>query len=565
MLSRVRWLLLGSLIVAPAPAVAFQIETPITSSCHEDITREAAAAVGFPNFDQAPTATDDQRRAMNDLVFTLPHRDPWTLALLIGVRSNDLEDNAPTEIGSLIHVHDDPTKQDVHCIRREIDDGPEGDVGALTACRAFIMGELETGGLLAEDVDFTATEPVRSYFRFRGVYTIDLPRFAYRLGRASHAIEDSFAHAMRDPDTGNVRSVLNYIDAFGKGGAYDPDRDGYPHLGSVDDCRRKDAVQVARVDHARAAVAAVYAAILDKRPGRRARVEAAIVAATILIPGCTPENKYCNAPELDEPTDIRTFGCDASGGGSSLPALSLVLVALGFIVLRRRHAGALVLALALIPGARAAMAQPAPAPAPAPATTPPVDQTAPTDHTNIPPAEVVTPEPPKDKAPAKDLLAATQDRSSFKRWHFDARFGAAWDNPAAGLAAGVAVDYKVWSFGFLAEWNPWLSFDKVGSVRPGVANAYFTVAYRWYHSSKIALATRIEFGSSTMLFELLGVNKFTTGIFLGGSLTTVRFPVSKRMSLTFDPIHFVLPSPRPFGVPFFYKQYRVTAGIEVAF
>jgi hypothetical protein len=49
----------------------------------------------------------------------------------------------------------------------------------------------------------------------------------------------------------------------------------------------------------------------------------------------------------------------------------------------------------------------------------------------------------------------------------------------------------------------------------------------------------------------------------------------------FDPIHFALPAPRPFGIrplmghgtglhgrrghpPFYYKQYRVTFGVEIA-
>ncbi len=563
---RFRWLVLGTLLAA-APAQAFEIETPLSESCHEDITRNAALDAGFPAFSQAPDPTDEQRRAMNDLVFDLPRRDPWTLALLIGVRSNDLGDRAPTDIDSLILIHDDTTKQDAHCIRRESDDGTAGDVSALAACRAFILRELETGGLLGEQLDLVSTEGVRSFFKFRGAYEIQLPRFAYRLGRASHAMEDSFAHSMRDTESGHVRTVLNYIDAFGKGASYDPDRDGYQHLSTLDDCLRPEANQVARVRHAREAVAAMYAAIADPAPGRRARVEAAVDAALILIPNCTPENNYCDAPELEEPTGFRTFGCDASGASG----IALILVLLGSVIaLRRRRTrgvATVVLMLALVPGTLRAQ----PAPAPAPDATQPAETGQPVNpapmpdpEDNVPAPEVPVQAPPTTEAPAKDLPAETQDQSDFARWHFDMRAGGAWDDPAIAGSFGIGVDYKKWTFGLLAEWNPWMSLDKLGSTRLGVANAYLTFAYRWYHSSKISLSTRIEVGSSTMLFELLGVDKYTTGIYVGGALTSVRFPINSSMSLTFDPIHFAVPAPRPFGLPFFYKQYRVAFGLEIA-
>jgi hypothetical protein len=199
-----------ALVGMSADADAFEIETPITDGCHEELTHESALAAGFPAFAMAPQATEEQSRAMNDLVFELPRSDPWALALFIGVRSNDLGNNAPTDLQALVHVHDDPAEQDAHCIRRPEDDGPEGDVGALAACRTFILGELEAGGLLEEMVDTSATEKVSSFFLYRGTYDVMLPRFAYRLGRAVHAVQDAYTHTMRDPATGDVRHVLNY-------------------------------------------------------------------------------------------------------------------------------------------------------------------------------------------------------------------------------------------------------------------------------------------------------------------------------------------------------------------
>jgi len=547
-----RHLALLTLVSIPSAAHAFEISSPITKPCHEEITEDAARSAVFPDFAAAPAPTEDQRRAMADLVFNLPEDNVWMLALLIGVRSNDVEDRQPTDLSSLIHIHDDPEKQDEHCIRRQQDDGSAGDVGALAACRDFIIGELETGGLLAEQLDLAATEQVSSFFKFRGKYTIALPTFAYRLGRALHAVEDSYAHSMRDPESGNVRHVLNYIDAFGSSD-YDEAIDGYQHLSSLDDCRRTDDVQVARVAHARDNVAAILAAIADPAPDRRARVEAAVDAALVLTLNCTPDNNYCEAPELAEPKGARTFGCQVAGASSLA-----VVAALAFLLATRRRskarvAGSLSL-LALILAPTLVRAQPEPAE--------PAQPAQPAETPMVPDPEHQ--KPPEDTTPAKDAPAVVQDRSSFARWHFDARLGGAWDDAAAGAALGISVDYKKWSFGVFGEWNPFFSFDEVGSVRAGVANGFLATSYRWYHSDKISLSTRLELGTSVMLFDLLGIDKYTTGIYFGGSLTSVRFPISKGAAFTFDPIHFAAPTPRPFGIPFYYKQYRVTVGLEIA-
>ncbi|MDQ3367920.1 MAG: hypothetical protein M3680_21050, partial [Myxococcota bacterium] len=307
-------------------AYAFEIETPVSNGCHEELALAAATMARFPDTAAAPAPTEDQRRAMNDLVFLLPREEPWSLALLIGVRSNDLRDNAPTNLDGLFHVHDDPADQPAHCMRRQEDNGPEGDISALAACRDFIVGELEAGGMLAETVDLTSTEPVSSFFRFRGVYELALPRFAYRLGRAAHALQDGYTHSMRDAETGKVRHVLNWVDAFGDN-EYSEADDGYQHLSGLDDCRRTDPHQQLRIDRARQATADLFAAVADQRPGRRERVLAVVDAALARIDGCDSTNRYCDAPELEEDKGIRTFGCAVAGGaGGTATALLIALL-----------------------------------------------------------------------------------------------------------------------------------------------------------------------------------------------------------------------------------------------
>ncbi len=539
-------------------ARAFEIETPVSEGCHEELTLTAARDAGFPAFAMAPAPTDEQRRAMNDLVFGLPNDDPWSLALFIGVRSNDLKDNAPTNLDGLFHVHDDPETQDEHCIRQPEDDGSAGDVTAIAACRAYIIAELEAGGLLADTVDLMGTEPVRSYFRFRGRFTIALPTFAYHLGRAAHALQDSHTHSMRDATTGHIRHMLNYIDAFGQN-EYSEEDDGYPHLSALDTCRNNNAHQATRIRFATEATTRMFAAIADPAPGRRARVEAVIDSALVLDPGCDAANRYCDAPELDETTDIRSFGCAAAGASGTF-----LVVGIGLLVLRRSRrrgrgigAGLAFVALGLWSPDVAAQT-PTPTP-PAPA------EPAPLESSPTPPPPVLPTEAAAEQTGPASTALATADASNIwhtDHWHFDLRVGASFDDPGAGLMVGIARTQSKWTVGFLAEWNPWFSFDRI-SVRPGVFNAYGTLAYRWFQGNRLTIATRIEAGSSTMLFELLGLDKYTTGIYLGGALATIRFPVTPRVALTFDPVHFAFPAPRPFGLPFFYKQYRVTIGVEL--
>lgn len=526
---------LAALVVVSftADAHAFEIFTPVSEGCHEEVTLAAAVRTGFPALAQAPAATEDQRRAMNDLVFDLPDRDPWSLALYIGVRSNDLRDNAPTDLSALFHVHDDPADQPAHCLRRPEDDGAQGDVGALAACRAFIVGELEAGGLLEDTLDLTSVEPVRSFFKFRGVYEIALPRFAYRLGRAAHTVQDAYTHTMRDADTGAVRHVLNWVDAF-RGAAYAEAQDGYLHLSALDDCRRTDTHQRSRIDRSIDATTRLFAAVADPAPGRRARVIAAVDAALVLMPGCDATNRYCDAPELAESKDIRSFGCVTTprDGALVVAALALLLVVGGR---PRRRPGMAAMVLALATWSVEAHAQ------------------------QPPPPRAVVPTGPESAALA---VKDASDRWHTDHWHFDARAGGSIDDAGIAGMIGIGRTQGRWTAGFLAEWNPWFSYDQI-AVRPGVFNAYLTLSYRWFQGNRLSIATRIEAGTSTMLFELLGLDRFTTGLYVGGALATIRIPISPCVAVTFDPIHVALPTPRPFGLPFYYKQYRVTFGLEV--
>ena len=505
--------------VVPGDAFAFQIETPITYGCHEKVTVEARRTAGFPDAAQAPEPTEDQRRASMDLTFTLPADDGdlWSMTLLVGLRSNDIKDYQLIDPGGLVNIHDDPEDQPAHCIRRITDDGEAGDASALAACRMFILGELAAGGLFEDSIDLAAVETVPMYLAFRHRVTVDLPRFAYRLGRAVHALEDGYAHTLRNPTTGEVRHVTNWID-FSTNDDYDPARDGYKHLSTVDDCLRNTSVERYHLTYARGAVTDLLLALAD--PGgdgaaRRARVGSVLDAAFAIEPGCTYENRYCGAPELDE----ETAGCTATRG-AGLP----VVLVLGSIRRRRRAKTSvrtggiapLVLAAALVLSARSAHAGPY-------------------------------------YAPEKPLV-----------WHGDFRFGMALDHAALSFMGGAGLDRYNWTVGLGIEWNPWFSLD-TSRARKGSLNVYATLARRWFDDERFTLYSRAELGTSTMLFDVVGVDQYDTGLYFGGALLGVAIKKRRGLRVTFDPSHYAVPTPRLAGLPFYYRQYRVSLGLEFRF
>lgn len=519
-----------SSVALTGDAFAFQIESPITHGCHEKITVDARRAADFPDTDAAPAPTEDQRRLAEDLTFLLPadDGDVWSMTLLLGVRSNDIKDFPVLDPASLVEIHDDPDDQPAHCIRRLEDNGASGDASALAACRDFIFGELEAGRLFGDPIDTTSTEVVPLYLSIRLQAEVALPRFAYRLGRAIHALEDGYAHTLRNPITGEVRHVTNWID-FSTNEEYDVARDGVAHLATIDDCLRNTEVERYHVNFARDAVTDLLNALRDPSGAgdeRRARVSAVLDRAFAIEPGCTHANRYCAAPELDE---VST-GCTTSPGAG----IGVVCV-IGWVLLaRRRRAVGLPTAAALVLVARAAAA-------------------------DAPFVEAERTSPPPPPSP----VAAARHESGLV-WHGDFRFGAALDHAALAFTGGVGVDHNLWTLGLVAEWNPWFSLER-SRAREGALNIYFTLARRWYDDERFTLYSRAEVGTSTVLFDLVGVDEYQTGLYLGGALLGVAIKKHHGLRMTLDPSHFSMPIPKLTGLPFYWRQYRIAIGLEFRF
>jgi Synergist-CTERM protein sorting domain-containing protein len=112
------------------------------------------------------------------------------------------------------------------------------------------------------------------------------------------------------------------------------------------------------------------------------------------------------------------------------------------------------------------------------------------------------------------LIAPVTARADL-RWHFDARGGASLDETAASASVGIGADYVHWTGGVQLEWNPWFSID-AGRAVAGSLNVYATLARRWYVRPELSIYSRAELGSSTLLFELVGIDQYTTGHYYGG-------------------------------------------------
>ena len=77
----------------PATGRAFSFESAFSHGCHEQITGAALRRVGWPRGERPPRlSVEDGLRLARDLPFDLPAsaQDPWSLALLLGARDNDL-------------------------------------------------------------------------------------------------------------------------------------------------------------------------------------------------------------------------------------------------------------------------------------------------------------------------------------------------------------------------------------------------------------------------------------------------------------------------------------------
>ena len=550
-----RYAVLALLISSTAHAWSIGSQLDYTG-CHERITTTAFRATRSM-FDTAPVIvpTSDESALIDDVQFVPPNdfkQDLGAMALLLGVRDNDLKGNNPLDSLQLVEVHGNPATQEEHCIRNADDDGTPGDTAALDRCRAFIhtrISEALAGLDATGTVDGTNRMELAVYINFAGRVHPMLPVTYVKLGQAVHALEDGFTHTYRTADGLTVTTVMNWIDYVSTTGGT-PERDGPPHLANLDHCESTDPLVVRNFANATMAATALMEITLD--PNRTADDKLAAVDALTMQylsyqPGCTFANNYCDAPEPAVPPASGLAGCNAGGDAGILIALA----ALGLILRRRRAAIGLVLASSL------ASAQPAPT---EPAVPAPADQ----------PAQAAAVqqghEPGRDeKTPTvADVQKIREDKQLGSPFGFDYMLGGSFVHGAVSTQLGFRyrIDER-WLVGLDAEWNPWIQTSP-WQLRTGAASVYATVIHRYpMKLDRVNLRTTLSVGASTLLFHIYGAPQYDIGPFVAFSPIGIDYDLGHSVRIVFDPLGIAVPVPHLGLIPLYYEQFRTMIGIQI--
>jgi uncharacterized protein (TIGR03382 family) len=537
--------------------------------CHEPITAAALRAVRA-KFDTAPVLmpSRDEAAMIADVLFLPPNdfvHDLAGMTLLVGVRDNDLKGINPLSSLSLIQVHGSPTTQQEHCIRSSADDGDAGNLAALAACRAYIV-DTATGALDGLDsngrVDPTIREPFTLYVGMRKSITPSLPLFYLRISAAMHALEDGFPHTYRTTDGMRVTVVLNWIDLIN--GTYDEARDGPSHHAEMDRCWDDDPTIQRDYDVSIQAATELLSAALDPSLGREDKLEQfeKITEKYLTFePGCSLDNAWCDSDEASVTNSVT--GCNASGDGALV--LWIALASLGVVIGRRRRNPAIGTALVFVaamttptraedtggspvPASEAASAQPA-VPIPAPDANP--------KDSNEPGRE-------QESMTVGEAASVREDKRLGNRWGITGSVGGAVHRSA--FVTSLGVRYRItekWIVGLDGAWNPWVTTSPM-NVRGGVVTMAAVVTRRFpMRFDRVNLRSTLYLGSSTLLFDVYGAPKYSTGPYGAISPLGIDYDLGHSVRIIWDPMEIALPIPLVGQLPLYYEQFRFMVGLQI--
>lgn len=491
----------------PVAAHAFSVGTIATKACHERITLDALDAAGIKA--QLGSVTDDDRALVEGLLFPVEGKwDRRTIALLIGARDNDFHGASPSNFKDLAEVHLSPVLQNEHCLRAPGEDGAKGDVAAIAKCREFIVAQLK----LAAEAEPDATELVRVALA-QGPTVVELPSAEIHLGRALHAVQDSFAHQLRGRENlGTVRSVFNYLDP-NVSDAYILSRDGHGHLSEYDACEGELAAP--RVAAATRASAALIAALYLPASSPIARLSDATASLDLVLhyePACTNGAAWCaDADALLNPTiPLPPQGC-SSTGGEPLWAVALAFFLLMWrrgvsLVERRMKAVAALLIVAL-------------------------------------PTSAFAEQEPLRLRPTMSVGASAE------------RGGA-----LVSLGARLPLRGRFELYTDL-ELNPW--WDLLGGkLSWGVMNVVLGATVRWATLGPVELRSGLGAGASLLLHNTVGARAGSIGPFAQLSVISALLPGPGTTRLELRP-DVVLSVPSLRGIPLVYHQYRLILSLRL--
>ena len=517
-----------------ANAKAFEIESVASDACHEEITLAALDRSAWPDGQSPPPLSPKTRILARDLAFKVPSAkaDAWRMALVIGARFNDLHGSGPLDLPRLTIVHGQVDHQDEHCLRAPTQDGEEdADRAAIESCTRFIQAQLELALGEHDELDLSEDEEVVVDLAFQGPESVDVQRFAFRLGRALHALQDSFTHTFRSADGRSIRHVLNFSEWAGDRG-YDAMRDGFHHLSALDQCRNHDPLVQRNVRLAEEASAALIDSLREGIGGRAGRLERAMAVVAQQLdyqPGCAEGNDWCDAAE-PKVKEACALGHPLSSSGPSAAGWGMYLLLVAAAGLRRRRTkqarpqGHRAMLTALVMGSLVCLVAP--------------------------------------RARAQTEPSLGKEREEVQAFTLSLAVAGAVDHGALAERLGFAYRFtRLFELGVYVEHNPWFSLESRNAVA-GVLNPSLGASFYWFRHRNFSIRSTLYAGASVLLFDLVGIDRGTTGPYVAADLLGLVWHVHPRLALFIDPAEVALPIPQVKGVPFYYRQYRVALGLR---
>lgn len=295
--------LFSSLALAPSRADAWSTQSAVMAGCHEAMIDDAFASLRTSLARPPVLPSGDRWRQVASWMLEGSSVDSASLddaerflrsSLIIGVRAPDSEGHATFDLDSQRDMNLDrsPALQRAHALRCSQDDFAAGDAAAVQGARALILrlvSKARAHRALPGPQQIISTSV---YVEFYGEVAVEVWAPAYYLGRAAHALEDSFSHAIRSErdDFRLVVHVMNFIEAIT--GEIDETRDGVAHSNTFDEC---DNAAVAPIFEAatRATIGLLQVAGAQKDEAQAQEVPVLLDEWLTLEPGCTLDDGLC--------------------------------------------------------------------------------------------------------------------------------------------------------------------------------------------------------------------------------------------------------------------------------
>ena len=245
-----------------SPAHAFKIGSSFSDPCHEWITLFAFFGEGeqtvVPREVFADYEADESLVWLQvaeylekelDHTFDSDIERFLAITLIIGVRYPDQEGYALSDLSNLRDVHMSSEGQEEHALRSPEHDHEHGDLASIAQMRHFILAQVELaydafqrsrseGGRIKKQDIQAQSVPVDFWLEHYGIIKVPVWEPLFILGKAVHALQDSFAHTYRSDDTLQIYAVGNFIEAFEPG--YNEAIDGPRHSNHIDSCNYSD-------------------------------------------------------------------------------------------------------------------------------------------------------------------------------------------------------------------------------------------------------------------------------------------------------------------------------------